>query len=92
MILIDASLLLHAYDRKSTQHEASRTCPKQCPPAALGILRGLMREGQVNGPLVSDAALAAIALERGAVLRTTDRDFSRFPGLRWVNPFAAESG
>jgi hypothetical protein len=50
------------------------------------ILRGLVREGQTSGPLVMDAAVAAIALEHGATLCTTDRDFSRFPGLKWTNP------
>ena len=50
------------------------------------ILRNLMREGQTAGPLVTDAVMAAIAIEHGAVLCTTDRDFSRFPGLRWRNP------
>jgi toxin-antitoxin system PIN domain toxin len=53
------------------------------------ILRGLMREGQTTGPLVMDAVLAAIALEHGATLCTTDRDFSRFPQLKWMNPLAA---
>jgi uncharacterized protein len=52
------------------------------------ILRGLVRDGQATGPLVMDAVLAAIALEHGATVRTTDRDFSRFPGLKWVNPLA----
>lgn len=52
------------------------------------ILRGLMRDGQTTGPLVMDAALAAIALEHGATLCTTDRDFSRFPRLKWMNPLA----
>ena len=52
------------------------------------ILRNLMREGQTAGPLVMDAMIAAIAIEHGAVLCTTDRDFSRFPGLRWRNPLA----
>jgi hypothetical protein len=33
-----------------------------------------------------DAALAALAIEHGATLHTTDRDFSRFPGLDWINP------
>ena len=54
------------------------------------ILRGLMREGQAVGPLVMDAVLAAIALEHGAILHTTDRDFSRFPGLRWTNPLISD--
>ncbi len=53
------------------------------------ILRGLVREGQTAGPLVMDAVIAAIALEHGATLCTTDRDFSRFPGLRWTNPLGA---
>ena len=50
------------------------------------ILRDLCREGQTAGPLVMDAVLAAIAQEHGATLCTTDRDFSRFSGLRWTNP------
>jgi uncharacterized protein len=33
-----------------------------------------------------DAVLAAIALEHGATVCTTDRDFSRFAGLKWTNP------
>ena len=43
-------------------------------------------EGQAFGPLVSDARIAALTIEHGAVLYSTDRDFARFPGLRWVNP------
>ena len=42
------------------------------------ILRSLLVEAQVTGPLVMDAFLAALALENGATLVTTDRDFSRF--------------
>lgn len=52
------------------------------------ILRSLMREGQTVGPLVMDAAIAALAIEHGATLHTTDRDFARFPGLKWTNPIA----
>jgi predicted nucleic acid-binding protein len=36
-----------------------------------------------------DAVLAAIALEHGATVCTTDRDFSRFPGITWMNPLTA---
>jgi toxin-antitoxin system PIN domain toxin len=50
------------------------------------LLRGLMRDGQTTGPLIMDAVLAAIALEHGATICTTDRDFSRFPGVKWRNP------
>jgi len=53
------------------------------------ILRRLLVEAQVSGPLVMDAFLAALALENGATLATTDRDFSRFPKLRLANPAAA---
>jgi uncharacterized protein len=55
------------------------------------ILRGLVSEGQIAGPLVMDAVLAAIALEHGATLCTTDRDFSQFAGLKWKNPLAASN-
>jgi toxin-antitoxin system PIN domain toxin len=52
------------------------------------ILRGLLRSDQLRGPLVMGAALAALALEHGATLHTTDGDFARFAGLRWRNPLA----
>ncbi|MDQ3400856.1 MAG: PIN domain-containing protein [Chloroflexota bacterium] len=42
----------------------------------------------VKGNLVADAYLAALAIESGAEWITTDRDFSRFPGLRWRHPLA----
>jgi uncharacterized protein len=38
------------------------------------------------GNLVTDAQIAAFAIEYGAVLHTADSDFMRFPGLRWMNP------
>jgi toxin-antitoxin system PIN domain toxin len=50
------------------------------------IFCGLLRDGQAAGPMVMDAALAALAIEHGATLYTTDRDFSRFAGLKWINP------
>lgn len=52
------------------------------------ILNELLARGQVRGPLVSDAHVAALAIEHGATLCTTDRDFARFPGLKWTNPIA----
>lgn len=39
-----------------------------------------------KGNLVADAYLAALAIESGSEWITTDRDFSRFPGLRWRHP------
>jgi toxin-antitoxin system PIN domain toxin len=50
------------------------------------ILRELLADSQCHGPLVSDAVLAALAMEHGAELCTNDRDFSRFPKLRVLNP------
>jgi uncharacterized protein len=41
------------------------------------------------GNLVSDAQMAALAMDHGAVLHTADSDFVRFPGLRWFNPITA---
>jgi uncharacterized protein len=52
------------------------------------ILRQIIRQGQATGPLVMDAVLAAIAIEHGATICTTDRDFSRFPNVKWMNPIA----
>src|SRR5215831_1668864 len=43
----------------------------------------------IQGPLVADAYLAALAIEHGCELITTDSDFARFPGLRWRHPFSA---
>jgi toxin-antitoxin system PIN domain toxin len=40
------------------------------------------------GNLTTDAHLAVLAMERGYVLYSTDADFARFAGLRWVNPCA----
>lgn len=143
MIVVDANILLYAYDPDSPHHEASRrwleevlsgpafvrfawvtlwaflrisTNPQvfvrplspaeahatvaswlEQPNAGvvepgerhLEILGAMMRDGQAAGPLVMDAALAAIAVEHGATLCSTDRDFARFSGLDWNNPLAA---
>jgi len=43
----------------------------------------------VHGNLVPDAQLAALALEHGLTLCSTDGDFARFPGLAWRNPLTA---
>lgn len=51
------------------------------------VLRGLVTEGKVRGPLVHDAAVAAICIAHGVrELWTLDRDFSRFQALRVRNP------
>jgi toxin-antitoxin system PIN domain toxin len=50
------------------------------------VLQGLLIEGQALGNLVSDADLAALALQHGCTLMSTDGDFARFPKLKWINP------
>ncbi len=50
------------------------------------IFREQTTLAQVSGPLVTDAALAALALEQGATLCTTDMDFRRFEGLKRLDP------
>jgi len=50
------------------------------------IFQAQMVEAQVRGPLVTDTALAALALEHGATLCSTDRDFRRFRALKLLDP------
>jgi toxin-antitoxin system PIN domain toxin len=50
------------------------------------VLRDLLAPLGTAGNLVPDAHLAALAIEHGAELVSFDNDFSRFPGLRWVDP------
>jgi uncharacterized protein len=50
------------------------------------ILRKLLRQSGTAGNLTSDAHLAAVALELGAAVCSTDADFERFPGVERVNP------
>ena len=142
MIVLDANLLLYAYDSASTHHEPARRwvegvfsgvepvgLPWQTISAFLRIatnarlpgnrfamqeaaaivddwsalpvvhllaprdrhwafFRRMLVEGRASGPLTTDAQLAALTIENGGVLYTTDRDFARFPGLKWVNPLA----
>ena len=57
-------------------------------PRHTEILKRLIMEHSVTGPLVTDAVLAALALENGAFLASTDQDFRRFPDLRWTNPLS----
>lgn len=143
MILVDANLLLYAYNSESPHHGPSRawledtlsagrpvrfalvtllafvriasdrrifTHPLspteacslietwlsqpnvrllQPGPRAWRLLTGMCEEGQAKGAMVMDAHLAALAIEHGASIATTDRDFTRFPDIRIENPVAA---
>ena len=50
------------------------------------ILETLLARPGIRGDLVPDAHLAALAIEHGLILCSTDGDFARFPELRWENP------
>lgn len=50
------------------------------------VLFRLLESLGTGGNLTTDAHLAALAIEHQAELHSTDADFKRFPGLRWVNP------
>ena len=50
------------------------------------VLRRMVVEGQASGSIDRAAEIAALTMEYGGVLYTADRDFARFPGLRWKNP------
>lgn len=56
------------------------------------VLGGLLLAAGVQGNLVPDADLAALALEHGLTLCSTDGDFGRFEGLRWLNPVTQTVG
>ena len=145
MILVDANLLIYAYDSRSPLHREARewleTALSGVNPVCLAwqsilaflrittdpriferpfrtveaveivqtwfeqaavrllqpserhwtILRRLLPDSQARGPLIMDGHLAALAIEHGAVLHTTDLDFARFSGVRTVNPIADRS-
>jgi len=62
-------------------------CLRVAPgPRHWEIFSRLCREARVKGNLVPDAFLAALAIEHGCEWITSDRDYSRFPGLRWSHP------
>ena len=140
MIVLDANILLYAYDSTSLHHKRARQwlehaltsdapvgIPWQTVSAFLRIMTNsrlpgerfttkeaitvieqwfsqpnvqrlspgdshwslfqqMILEGQAQGPLIMDAQLAALTIEVGGVLHTVDRDFARFPKLRWLNP------
>ena len=68
-----------------------------CPPAWIphpgeqhaAILSRLLASPIMTSRLVADAHLAALAIEHGLTLCSADGDFDKFPGLTWLNPFAA---
>ena len=55
-------------------------------PEHMAIFEGLCRDAGATGKLVADAQHAAVAIEHGCTMVSTDSDFDRFPGLRWQHP------
>ena len=140
MILVDANILLYAYDSSSPEHAKARTwwerrlslpepillawvtllafirigtnsralrtpmtIEEACGHVASWLDRPMVRfaepteqhwavlsrlliDEHASANLVTDAHLAALAMEHGATLASSDRDFKRFPGLRWEDP------
>ncbi len=69
--------------------------PVWVPPATertAAVLARLMSRHGISGNLVTDAQLAALAIEHGLVLCSADTDFARFDELRWHNPLLDTSG
>jgi predicted nucleic acid-binding protein len=96
VILVDANILTYSHVESFAQHQAARAWLDQ-------QLNGTTRVGLpcvslvaflrlVTNPRVFErpepAHLAALALEHGLTLCSTDGDFARFPALRWINPLA----
>ncbi|MCC6868637.1 MAG: PIN domain-containing protein [Burkholderiales bacterium] len=54
------------------------------------VLASLLVATGAHAALIPDAHLAALAIEHGLTLQSADRDFARFPRLRWNNPLAGE--
>lgn len=55
-------------------------------PRHLDLLSKVCADAEAAGDLVPDAVLAAIATEHGGTVVSFDRDFARFPDLRWERP------
>jgi toxin-antitoxin system PIN domain toxin len=55
------------------------------------ILLGLLGKYQIRGNLVTDAQLAALAIEHGLAIYSADTDFARFTELTWVNPISPQA-
>ena len=79
----NADAALDVVDEWLAQPVATVVHPTDRHPA---VLRDLLTPLGTAGNLTSDAHLAALAIEHGATLYSADNDFSRFSGLRWVNP------
>ena len=55
-------------------------------PRHLDILTGFIEAGAIASAVITDAHIAALAVENQATVHSNDTDFARFPGLRWIDP------
>lgn len=79
----------HAWSRAMSWLESPAAWVPEATDRHAAILDGFLNSVVTKSKLVPDAHLAALAIEHGLTLCTTDSGFSRFPGLRTDNPLAA---
>lgn len=77
-----------ALDRVDEWFDCENVFVLEPGPRHLQIARGLFAETGVAASLTTDTHLAALAIEHRVELHSNDRDFERFPGLRFHNPLA----
>lgn len=65
------------------------TCRLGAGSRHMSVFSGFITSLDLKGNDVNDAWLAALAIEHGVTLVSTDHGFSRFPGLSWLNPMAS---
>lgn len=83
--------LVVAMDQMEAVRHHPRVVPMRPGDRHWGVFADLCRHVDARGNLVPDAYLAALAIEHGCEWVTTDRDFARFPGLRWRHPLPSPS-
>jgi predicted nucleic acid-binding protein len=93
MLLFDVNVLVYAHREDAPNHLSlsrlvGRYSEFQYCFRHWDIFVDLCAIAGVKGNLAPDAYLAALAIESGSEWITTDRDYSRFPGLSWRHPFA----
>jgi toxin-antitoxin system PIN domain toxin len=76
----------HAWSRVTAWLDCTNAWVPEPAGGYREILHRFMTQVISSPKLVPDAYLAALAIEHGLILCSTDADFARFPGLRWQNP------
>lgn len=80
---------VEAWDQLESWLDAPRAWVPQPTPGYRLALGRLVQTYEVRGPLVSDAQLAALAIDYGVAVASTDGDFARFAEVRWIDPFGS---